>query len=80
MRIEVLEERLSDTNAATGQHYQLGKGDIVTVPDDYGARLVWLGWAKDVDGKVKTGERKPGPETLTPQKAVVRSSAKTRRR
>lgn len=76
MRIEVTEDRLSDTDADTGRHYALAKGDVVTVPDAYGAKLCARGWAKDVDGKVKTGERKAGPEVLAPKKKTV--AAKTR--
>lgn len=78
MRIEILEERLSDTNAESGRHYLASKGDTLTVPDDYGARLCRFGWAKDLDGKVKTGERKPGVETLVPAKKVVKSRGRTR--
>ena len=76
MKIEVTEDRLSDMDADTGQHYSLSKGDIVTVPDAYGARLCARGWVKDVDGKVKSEERKPGPEVLAPRKKTV--AAKTR--
>lgn len=76
MRIEVLEERLSDTDAETGRHYLLGKGDIVTVSDAYGARLCAFGWVKDADGVVETGERKPGAEILIPQKLLIKTGAK----
>lgn len=78
MRIEVLEDRLKDTNAATGQRYNLVKGDIVTVPDDYGTRLCGFGWVKDLDGNVPSAERKPGAEVLEVQKKVIKSSANTR--
>lgn len=78
MRIEVTEERLSDTDADTGTHYALTKGDTVTVPDAYGKRLCDLGWVKDLDGKTKTGERIPGPATLAPRKKTVAASAKRR--
>ena len=76
MRIEILEDRLSDTDAITGQHYSLSKGDIVTVPDDYGARLCGFGWVKDLDGKVESAERKPGAEVLAPRSKVVKSAAR----
>lgn len=76
MRIEVLEDRLSDMDADTGRHYSLSKGDIVTVPDKYGARLCGFGWVKDVDGKVKSAERKPGAEVLAPRSKVI--AAKSR--
>lgn len=80
MRIEVLEESLKDTDQATGKRYELSKGDIVTVRDEYGARLCGFGWVKDLEGKVKSAERKPGAEVLVPQKMVVKSGAKTRRK
>lgn len=76
MRIEVLEKSLKDTDESTGKRYELSKGDVVTVPDAYGARLCGFGWVKDLDGKCKTGERKPGAEVLQPQKRVVKSGAK----
>lgn len=78
MRIEILEDRLSDTDAGTGQHYSLSKGDIVTVPDDYGARLCGFGWVKDLDGKVESAERKPGAEVLAVKKKVIASSSRVR--
>lgn len=31
-------------------------GDVRTVEDDRGARLVTLGWAKDLEGVVTTGK------------------------
>ncbi len=60
MRVEILEERISDTDPATGRHYAQSRGDVVTVPDDVGRRWCAYGWAKDLDGKVETGERIPG--------------------
>lgn len=75
MRIEVTEDRLSDMDADTGQHYSLSKGDIVTVPDTYGARLCGFGWVKDTEGKVETAERKPGAEVLAPKSKVIASHA-----
>lgn len=77
MRIEITEKRISDTDAATGQHYQLSEGDIVTVPDAYGARLCALGWAKDVAGVVPTGERKPGADAVVPKKLTISSRGTT---
>lgn len=71
MRIEVLEERLSDTDADTGVHRLLVRGDTLTVPDAYGRRLCALGWVKDLDGAVETGPRVPGAQLLTPRRKVV---------
>lgn len=78
MRIEITEDRLSDTDAATGKHYSQVKGDVITVPDAYGARLCSLGWAKDTEDKVPTGERKPGAEQLAPKKVRVSSAGRAR--
>lgn len=71
MRVEVLEDRLKDTDATTGQHYNLVKGDVITVPDAYGARLCGFGWVRDVDGVVPTGERIPGAEVLAPKRMKI---------
>lgn len=76
MRIEVLEESLKDTDQSTGTRYSLSKSDVVTVSDECGKRWCGFGWVKDLEGKVKTGERKPGAEVLQPQKKVVKSGAK----
>jgi hypothetical protein len=71
MRIEIVANKLSDTDAETGQAYRLGKGDVVTVPDAYGAKLCARGWATDVEGKVPSAPFTPGAAKLTVQKAVV---------
>lgn len=78
MRIECTEERISDMDADTGQHYQMSKGDILTVPDAYGARLCSYGWVKDVDGNVPSAERKPGAQELRIDKATIGSKARVR--
>jgi hypothetical protein len=78
MRIEVLEKRLSDTDPDTGQHHLWTKGDTATVSDAYGKYLCERGWAKDMAGKVKTAERKPGLATLEVQKATIGSRGRTR--
>jgi hypothetical protein len=51
MRIEALEAIKSGT-------YVVTEGDIITVPDEVGARWCALGWAKDTAGVVATGERR----------------------
>ena len=77
MQIECTEERLSDVDAETGQLYQLKKGDRVTVSATYAARLCGFGWAKDVAGKIKSGERKPGAEELRIDKVTVASRGRS---
>lgn len=76
MRIEVLEKRISDVDADTGKHRVMVKGDVLTVPDAYGARMCALGWVKDLDGKVKTEERIPGPQMVTPHKLTIKARGK----
>ena len=57
MKVEITEKRLSDADPDTGRHYLQGEGDVISVPDALGKKWCELGWAKDVDGKVPTGER-----------------------
>lgn len=59
MKVEVTEKALKSDG------YNLVEGDTLTVPDEVGARWCGYGWAKDVDGKVETGERKPGAQRLS---------------
>lgn len=72
MRIECLEDRLSDVDPDTGRHYLLAKGDTITVPDAYGTKLCGHGWVRDLDGKVKTAARSPGAQIVKPDKVVVK--------
>lgn len=60
MQVKINEDRLSDMDPQTGQHYSLGKGDIITVSDETGKRWCAYGWAQDVAGQTPTGERIPG--------------------
>lgn len=57
MRIEALESIKSGP-------YVLDEGDRKSVPDEIGQRWCALGWAKDVDGVVPTGERVVTRNTL----------------
>jgi hypothetical protein len=77
MRVEILEEKLSSEDSA-GRHHLLGKGDIITVPDDTGAEWCAHGWAKDVAGEVATGERRTDGASLTPTNTKHVSAARTR--
>lgn len=63
MRVKVLEKKLRDAG------YNLVEGDTVTVPDEVGKAWCSHGWAEDVDGKVKTAERKVVGAELTPAKS-----------
>ncbi len=69
MRVEITEAKLSDSDTETGSHYVLGKGDLVTVSEATGARWCSYGWAKDIAGKVKTGERIEGAREVQAQDA-----------
>jgi len=56
MKIEILEERLRGLDRVTGQHYDVERGDRITVSDECGAAWCAHGWAKDLAGEVETGE------------------------
>jgi hypothetical protein len=64
MRVEILEERLSSDGFAGVA------GDILSVPDEVGARWCGLGWARDVAGAVATGERRVVRAVVTPHSAA----------
>ena len=51
MRVEVTEDNLKSDG------YCLERGDSIRVPDEVGTRWCALGWARDVEGKVPSGER-----------------------
>lgn len=70
MKVEFLE---SVKHAIDDELKSFSEGDIVTVPDAVGEYFCSLGWAKDVDGKVETGERDTNKVVLTP--ARVRQTA-----
>ncbi len=69
MRVEITEVKLSDSDPETGSHYVLGEGDTVTVSDATGKRWCSYGWAKDLGGKIKTGERIEGARAVEVQDA-----------
>jgi hypothetical protein len=73
MRVEILEERLRDTEPETEDtpeiRYDLQKGNIVDVSDERGEYWCSQGWAKDLDGNVETAERRVLNATLAPQNA-----------
>lgn len=69
MRVEITEKRLSAFDPETGKLYVQHEGDIVTVPDALGAQWCALGWARDVEHKVKTGPRRPLDVVVQPDSA-----------
>lgn len=52
MKVEITEKRLS-SDGFVGE-----EGDRFTVPDEVGQKWCGLGWAIDLSGECKTGERK----------------------
>lgn len=58
MRVEALENIRSE-------NFSLTMGDIITVPDELGARWCAMGWAKDTSGTVPTGERSTTPREIS---------------
>lgn len=81
MRVEITEKKLSDLDEENDRHYLLFEGDTITVPDKLGEKWCGLGWAKDVDGNVPTGERivQKGV-ALNPKKAAHTNKTRTRGR
>lgn len=71
MRVTITEERLSDTDPATGRLYLLSAGDTITVADALGAKWCGLGWATDPTGAVPTGERIPGAREIDVADAII---------
>jgi hypothetical protein len=69
MRIECLEPRLLSDG------YALTEGDLITVPDEVGARWCALGWARDAAGVVPTGERRVLDARLSVQGAQAQQDA-----
>ena len=63
MKINVLEKFIVD-----GVVFE--EGEVRVVSDSAGNEYCELGWASDVDGNVETKPRKPGAQTLSPEKVV----------
>lgn len=74
MRIEAI-DRIRDTDD-DGTDLRMEPGDIKTVGDKIGKLACDMGWAKDVEGKVPTGEKRTGPVTVTPEKLIVEPTVK----
>lgn len=70
MRVKITEKKLKDAG------YDLAEGDSITVSDDLGRTWCGHGWAKDLDGKVASGERKVTGAQLQPQKGRHTSTGK----
>ena len=64
MKVEIVANKLSDTDQDTGQHYLAAKGDTLTVSDTYGRKLCDRGWAKDTAGAYESAPFTPGAARL----------------
>ena len=64
VKVEFLGARLSDAG------YTGVKGDIRTVPKSLAEKWCAAGWAADVSGGIKTGERNTRPVKINPKKMV----------
>lgn len=65
MKVEVTEKTgIKHEDQETGVFYSPAFEDVVTVPASVGELWCSLGWAKDVDGVVPTGERSLQPVAI----------------
>lgn len=71
IKVEILEDTLKDTIA--GIAITLHKGDQVSVDREIAKYWCRLGWAKDIKGKIKTGERIPGASGEIVPDAIVQT-------
>lgn len=55
MKVKILEESIKHEIDSTIQVFE--KDEVRSVPDNVGEYFCGLGWAEDVSGQVKTGER-----------------------
>lgn len=76
MRIEAI-TRIRDTDD-DGSPVRMEPGDTLTVGDAFGAYACGLGWARDTEGKVETGERRTHPVKVKPRNVVSEQKAKTK--
>jgi len=65
MKVEILSERLKSDG------HCLEKEDRVTVSQEIGIKWCSHGWAKDMEGKVKTGARYINPVKLEVNKITT---------
>lgn len=70
MKIELLEKVMHERDVFEA-------GDVRTVDDVIGKYFVEMGWAKDVDGNIPTGERNTTEIRLAPDSAVHATKVET---
>lgn len=74
MRIEAIDKiRATDDD---GSNFHMEPGDVRRCGDNLGKLACRMGWAKDVDGNVETGQKSRDPVTVTPQNLVVEPDLK----
>lgn len=71
MKVEIVANKLSETDPSSGQHYLLAKGDVATVSDAFGRHLCDRGWAKDASGEYKSAPFTPGAVRVKPDNLKV---------
>lgn len=74
MRIEAIDRIRATDDDGSAVHME--PSDVKTVGENFGKLACELGWARDVEGKVPTGERRSGPVTITPQNVIAENAAK----
>lgn len=74
MRIEAIDRiRATDDD---GSAISMESNDVKTVGPNFGALACRMGWAKDVDGNIPTGEKSRDPVVVTAQNVVVEPRVK----
>lgn len=69
MRIECLDRiRATDDDGAPVKGEPK---DQLTVGPNFGALACRMGWAKDLEGKVATGEKSTKPVTVSPANVII---------
>lgn len=76
MRIEAIDPIKATDDDGTVLY--LLPGDIKSVGDNFGKLACSLGWARDMDGVVETGQKSTRRVTVTPQNIVVQSRHRKR--
>lgn len=66
MRVEIVANRLAETDPETGLLCSAFKGDVLTVTDAFGQHLCNRGWAKDTEGKYSSAPFAPGAARVSP--------------
>jgi len=74
MKIEAIDRiRATDDD---GRDLHMEPGDVRTVGPNFGKLACNMGWAKDIDGAVPTGEKSNRSVTVTPNNLVQRPKIK----